>query len=146
MISLRSIPVQWRMISQRVLLATMAAALVLTTTACRRTIVEGAADPSTEVRIISQVLGTTTDPVYEVRWFPSGCESLDRVDIDESADEVALTVWAYVDSADCEVLTGETSTTVTLTEPLGDRVLLDGNLDTTIALNGDVQPPEDLEP
>lgn len=146
MISLPSDVVRQTTISHRLLLTALAVAMVLMAGACRRTVVDGTAEPSTEVRIISQVLGTTVDPLYEVRWFPSGCESLDRVDIDESADEVALTVWAYVDSADCEVLTGETSTMVTLAEPLGERVLFDGNLDTTIALNGAVQPAEDLEP
>lgn len=131
---------------RRLVLIAIAFAVLFGGSACRRTVVEGAAEPTTEVRIISQVLGSTSEPTYEVRWFPSGCESLDRIDIDQSDDEVALTVYAYVDSADCEVLSGETSAMITLAEPLGDRVLLDGNLDTTIALNGDAQPPEDLEP
>lgn len=121
-------------------------ALIIGTSGCRRTESEGAAEPSTEVRIISQVVETDVPTTYEVRWFPSGCESFDRIEIEESADEVALTIYAYVDSADCQTSTGESSTTVELADPLGERVLLDGNLDSTIALNADPQPPDDLDP
>lgn len=119
---------------------------ILSASGCRRTVVDGTAEPRDEVRIISQVLGETDDSTFEVRWFPSGCEEFLRLDVEESDDEVALTVMVNVDSANCETSTGESSTTAELTDPLGERVLLDGNLDTTIALNGDPQPPEDLEP
>ena len=92
------------------------------------------------------MLGEPTDSNLDVRWFPSGCEEFLRLDVEESDDEVALTVWVNVDSASCETSTGESSVTADLADPLGNRILLDGNLDTTIALNGDPQPPEDLEP
>lgn len=112
---------------------------------CRRRVVDGTAEPAIEERIISQILTTDDDLVYDVRWFPTGCERLERVDVDESDEEVSFTVWTFVNTADCESSTGESSVLVTLDEPVGDRVVFDGNLDTTVALNSPAQPPEDLD-
>lgn len=122
-----------------------AACLVLVASSCRRTVVDGTAEPAIEERIISQILTTNDESVLDVRWFPTGCERFERIDVTESAEEVSLTVWTFVNTADCENLSGEASILVTLDEPLGDRTVFDGNLDTTVALNEQPQPPEDLD-
>ena len=112
---------------------------------CRRTVVDGTAEPSIEERIISQILTTDDELVLDVRWFPTGCERLERVDLEEDDAEISITVWTFVNTADCESSTGESSVLVTLDDPVGDRTVFDGNLDTTVALNEQPQPPEDLD-
>ena len=125
------------------LLATLLIALLVS--GCRRTVVDGTAEPSIEERIISQILTTDDELVLDVRWFPTGCERLERIDLEEDDAEISITVWTFVNTADCESSTGESSVLVTLDDPVGDRTVFDGNLDTTVALNEQPQPPEDLD-
>lgn len=128
-----------------VLVLAVAVVLVLVSVGCRRTVAGGAAEPKIEDRIISQILETDDPEVYEIRWFPSGCESLDRIDSEIRDSGVWFTVFAFVDSAACVQSSGvESSALVNLGEPIGDRLIYDGNLKSTVALNGEAQPPEDL--
>lgn len=115
------------------------------TASCRQTVSEGPAAARVEDRIISQILETDDPEVYEVRWFPSGCESLDRIESEIRDTGVWIRVYAFVDSATCVESTGvESSGLVDVGESVGDRLVYDANLKSTVALNQPAQPPEDL--
>ncbi len=128
------------------LLAVWLLIVVGLTGGCRQPEGEGAAEAREEVRIVSQVLSTDDPRRFEVRWFPSGCERFERVDVEESTDEVGLTVWVWVDSGDCSASTSEEATSIELAQPLGERVFVDSNMGTTVKLNAEPGPPEDLDP
>ena len=117
----------------------------LVITGCRRTVSEGAVEPRAEERIVSQVLTTDSPSRLEVRWFPSGCEEFDSIEVTETTDSVSLLINAFVDTEACELSSGESSTFINLDSPLGDRDVFDANPfidDDPIVLNAGTQPPE----
>jgi len=105
---------------------------------------EGDPNPTvgTEVRIISQVLGSSDSNDLEIRWFPTSCESFDSLEVDEGEAEVEITITVLVDSGACETPDGEASTNFRLAAPLGDRLVVDGNLGSTVKLNAEPGPPD----
>jgi len=129
-------------VSRRLLAVVIVAALALVAGSCGGT--EGDPNPTvgTEVRIVSQVLGSPESEDLEIRWFPTSCESFDSLDVEEGDAEVEITITVLVDSGACETPDGEASTTFRLAAPLGDRVVLDGNLGSTVKLNAEPGPPD----
>lgn len=105
---------------------------------------EGDPNPTvgTEVRIISQVLGTPDSSDLEIRWFPTTCESFDSLEVVEGDTEIEIMITVLVDAGACDTPEGEASTTYALAAPLGDRIILDGNLNSTVKLNAEPGPPD----
>lgn len=106
---------------------------------------EGAIEPQAEERIVSQVLTTESPTRLEVRWFPSGCEEFDSIEVTETAESVGLLINAFVDTEACELSSGESSTFIDLESPLDGRDVFDANRfidDDPIVLNAETQPPE----
>lgn len=74
------------------------------------------------------------------------CETLDRVDVVETEDAVALTVWTWLAPViDCAYSPTWVRTTVQLDAPLGDREVRDGSPAEPMVLSGHRIPEADDE-
>ena len=84
---------------------------------------------------VNSVLGPRDGRTFAVEYWGNECDSLKSAAARESEVDVVLELQVRVDDGPCSDVAYAYRTTITLTDPLGDRVIIDGHSGREVPLN-----------
>ena len=106
--------------------------LVLLAAGCTTKTKELPQGPPREIRIINNVEVADDDRTLTVRYWGTECEEFSDAEIDYGITQMEIAVYALVITEECQRSGLQQTATITLVQPLDNRIIIDANTDTVV--------------
>ncbi|WP_419927474.1 hypothetical protein [Candidatus Poriferisocius sp.] len=107
-------------------------ALVLLAAGCTTKTKELPQGPPREIRIINNVEVADDDRTLTVRYWGTECEEFSDSEVDYGITQIKITIYALVNTEECQRSGHQQNADITLNQPLGNRIIIDANSDTVV--------------
>ena len=107
-------------------------AVVLLAAGCTTKTKELPQGPPREIRIINNVEVADDDRTLTVRYWGTECEEFSDSEVDYGITQVKITVYALVTTEECQRSGLQQTATITLAQPLDNRIIIDANTNTEV--------------
>ena len=88
--------------------------------------------PPREIRIINNVEVADDDRTLTVRYWGTECEEFSDAEFEYGITQVKVAVYALVITDECQRSGLQQTATITLAQPLDNRIIIDANTDTVV--------------
>ena len=88
--------------------------------------------PPREIRIINNVEVADDDRILTVRYWGTECEEFSDSEVDYGITQIKVTIYALVTTEECERSGLQQTASITLDQPLDNRIIIDANTDTVV--------------
>lgn len=106
--------------------------MVLLAAACTTKTKELPQGPPREIRIINDVEVGDDDRTLTVRYWGTECEKFSDAEFEYGITQVKITIYALVVTEECQRSGLQQTTTITLDQPLDNRIIIDSNTNTVV--------------
>ena len=106
--------------------------LVLLAASCTTETKELPQGPPREIRIINNVEVADDDRTIIVRYWGTECEEFSDAEIDYGITQMEIAIYALVTTDECQRSGLQQTATITLDQPLDNRIIIDANTDTVV--------------
>lgn len=107
-------------------------AVVLLAAGCTTKTKELPQGPPREIRIINNVVVAENDRTLTVRYWGTECEEFSDAETEYGITQVKIAVYALVVTEECQRSGLQQTASITLDEPLDNRIIIDANTDTVV--------------
>lgn len=107
-------------------------AVVLLAAGCTTKTKELPQGPPREIRIINNVEVADDDRSLTVRYWGTECEEFSDAEIEYGITQVKIAVYAQVVTEECQRSGLQQTASITLDQPLDNRIVIDANTDTVV--------------
>ena len=88
--------------------------------------------PPREIRIINNVEVADDDRNLTVRYWGTECEEFSDAELEYGITQMKIAIYALVITDECQRSGLQHTATITLTQPLDDRIIIDANTNTVV--------------
>jgi hypothetical protein len=107
-------------------------AVVLLAAGCTTKTKELPQGPPREIRIINDVEVADDDRILTVRYWGTECEEFSDAEFEYGITQVKITIYALVVTEECQRSGLQQTATITLDQPLDNRIIIDSNTNTVV--------------
>ncbi len=107
-------------------------AVTLLAAACTTKTKELPQGPPREIRIINNVIVGDNDHTLTVRYWGTECEEFSDAEVEYGITQIKVTIYALVTTDECERSGLQQTASITLDQPLDNRIIIDANTDTVV--------------